>query len=82
MEKSNNFLKEWDLRRHNGKTSNSEVPIDKINIEILEIFQKLKNIAQFNLKLFYLVWMYNNSKGFLDQYARVVWVQFSNMKYS
>ena len=38
---------------HNGKTSNSEVPIDKINIEILEIFQNLKNIARFNLKLFY-----------------------------
>ena len=34
---------------HNGKTSNSEVPIDKINIEILEIFQNLKNIARFNL---------------------------------
>ena len=26
--------------------------------------------------------MYSNSKGFLDQYTRVVWVQFSNMKYS
>ena len=37
----------------NGKTSNSEVPIDKINIEILEIFQNLRNIARFNLKLFY-----------------------------
>ena len=40
---------------HNGKTSNSEVLIDKINIEILEIFQNLKNIARFNLKLFYQV---------------------------
>ena len=36
-----------------GKTSNSEVPIGKINIEILEIIQNLKNIARFNLKLFY-----------------------------
>ena len=41
------------LALHNGKTSNSEVPIDKINIETLEIFQNLKNIARFNLKLFY-----------------------------
>ena len=40
---------------HNGKTSNSEVPIDKINIGILEIYQNLKNIAQFNLELFYQV---------------------------
>ena len=55
MEKSNIFFKWWDLRKHNGKTSNSEVPIDKINIEILEIFQNLKNIARFNLKLFYQV---------------------------
>ena len=39
--------------KHNGKTSNSEVPIGKINIEILEIIQNLKNIARFNLKLFY-----------------------------
>ena len=44
-----------DLRKHNGKTSNSEVPIDKINIEILEIFQNLKNIAQFSLTMFYQV---------------------------
>ena len=70
------------MRKHNGKTSNSEVPIDKINIEILEIFQNLKNIARFNFKLFYQVQMYSNSKEFLDQYTRVVWVQFSNMKYS
>ena len=55
MEKSNIFLKYWDLRKHNGKTSNSEVPIDRINIEIYEIFQNLKNIAWFNLKLFYQV---------------------------
>ena len=41
------------LAVHNGKTSNREVPIDEINIEILEIFQNLKNIARFNLKLFY-----------------------------
>ena len=41
------------LAVHNGKTSNSEVPIDKINIEILEIFQNLKIIARFNFKLFY-----------------------------
>ena len=45
MEKCNIFL-------NNGKTSNSEVPIDKINIEILELFQILKNIARLNLKLF------------------------------
>ena len=25
--------------------------------------------------------MYSNLKGFLDQYTRVVWVQFSNLKY-
>ena len=36
-----------------GKTSNSEVPIDKTDIEIMEIFQNLKNIVRFNLKLFY-----------------------------
>ena len=41
------------LAVHNGKTSNREVPIDEINIEILEIFQNLKNIARSNLKLFY-----------------------------
>ena len=35
MEKSNNF---WN----NGKTSNSGVLIDEINIEILEIYQNLK----------------------------------------
>ena len=40
------------LAVHNGKTSKSEVPIDKINIEILEIFQNLKNFFRFNLKLF------------------------------
>ena len=40
------------LRKHNGKTSNSEVPIDKINIEIFEIFQNLKNIARFILHFF------------------------------
>ena len=40
----------WDLRKHKGKTSNSEVPIDEINFEILEIFQNLKNIARFNLE--------------------------------
>ena len=44
------FFQIMGLRKHNGKTSNSEVPIDKINIEILEIFQILKNIARFNLK--------------------------------
>ena len=33
----------------------SEVPIDKINIGILEIFQILKNVARFNLILFYQV---------------------------
>ena len=49
------FFKSWDLRNHDGKTSNSEVPIDKINVEILEIFQNLKNIARFNLELFYQV---------------------------
>ena len=44
------------LAVHNdGKTSNSEVPIDKINIEILEILQNFKNITRFNLKLFYQV---------------------------
>ena len=69
------------LAVHNGKTSNSEVPIDEINIEILKILQNLKNIARFNLKLFYQVYMYGNSKGFMDQYTRVVWVQFSSMKY-
>ena len=35
------------------KTSNSDVPIDKINIEILEIYQNLKRIARFNIELFY-----------------------------
>ena len=34
-----------ELAVHNGKTSNSEVPIDKINIDILEIFQNLKKIS-------------------------------------
>ena len=29
------FFKYWDLQKHNGKTSNSEVPIDEIKIEIL-----------------------------------------------
>ena len=82
MEKSNIFFKQWDLGKHNGKTSNREVPIDKINIEILEIFQNLKNIARFNFKLFYQVYIYSNSKEFLDQYTRMVWVQLSNMKYS
>ena len=43
------------LAVHNGKTLNSAVPIDKINIEILEILQNLKNIARFNLRLFYQV---------------------------
>ena len=51
MEKSNIFFKQWDLGKHNGKTSNSEVPIDKINIEILEIFQNLKNIASYDIVL-------------------------------
>ena len=37
------------------KTPNSEVPIDKINIEISEIFKNLKNIARFSLKWFYQV---------------------------
>ena len=46
MEKSHNS---WN----NGKTSNSGVLIDEKDIEILEIFQNLKNIARFNLKLFY-----------------------------
>ena len=44
-----------DSVKHNGKTSNREVPIDKINIKILELFQILKNIARFNLKMFYQV---------------------------
>ena len=43
--------------------TDSEVPIDKINIEILEISQNFKNVARFNLKLFNRVWMYSNSKG-------------------
>ena len=47
MEKSNIFL-----RKHNGKTSNNEVPIGKINIEVLEIFQNLKNIAWLILNSF------------------------------
>ena len=51
--KNQKFFKWWDLREHNGKTSNSEEPIDKIYIEILEIFQDLKNVTRFNLKLFY-----------------------------
>ena len=56
MQESTNEWKNltiFGLAVHNGKTSNSEVPIDKINIEILEIFQNLRNIARFNLKLFY-----------------------------
>ena len=40
------------LAVHNDKTSNSEVPIDKININILEIFQNLKNVARFNFIFF------------------------------
>ena len=38
---------------HNGNTSNGEALIDKLNIKSLEIYENLKNIAQFNLKLFY-----------------------------
>ena len=56
MQESTNEWKNlsiFGLVVHNGKTSNIEVPIDKINIEILEIFQILRNIARFNLKLFY-----------------------------
>ena len=40
----------WELRRHNGNTSNGEVPIDKVNIKILEIYVNLNFFAQFNLK--------------------------------
>ena len=53
MQESTNEWKNltiFGLAVHSGKTSNSEVPIDKINIEILEIFQNLRNIARFNLK--------------------------------
>ena len=56
MQESTNEWKNltiFGLAVHNGKTSNSEVPIDKINIEILEIFLNLRNISRFNLKLFY-----------------------------
>ena len=75
MQESTNGWKNitiFGLVVHNGKTSNSEVPIDKINIEILEIFQNFRNITRFNLKLFYEIQMYSNSKVFLDQYTRVV----------
>ena len=48
MEKSSNFL-------NNGKTSNSEVPIDKINIEK---YRPIQSWIVLQKK------MYSNSKGF------------------
>ena len=48
-----NTLKQWDLLRHNGNTSNGEVPFDIVNIDTLEMYENLKNIARSNLKLFY-----------------------------
>ena len=33
------FLKQWDLRKHNGNISNGEALIDKVNIESLEIYE-------------------------------------------
>ena len=38
---------------HNGNTSNDEALIDKVNIKSLELYDDLKNIARFNLSLFY-----------------------------
>ena len=37
------------MQKHNSKTSNGEVPIDKVNIEILGIYKNLEDIARFNI---------------------------------
>ena len=70
---------------HNGNASNGEALIDKLNIKSLEIYENLKISLDSILNCFtsyYQLKMYNDPMGFLDQYTRAVWMQFSTTKYS